>query len=96
MKMDEKLDRQITIAHIHGILIGMDKDLDFVEFTRKWVALCKVAGINKTLTEDDMELFKVIDRIHLRIIDGTLDSVKDKELPMTIKEDLLELANLIK
>lgn len=94
--MDEKLDRQLTIAHIHGILIGMNKDLDFVEFQRKWIALCKVAGINKTMSEEDMEIFKVIDRIHLRIIDGTLDSVKDKELPITIKEDLLELAKLIK
>jgi len=94
-RSSERWERDIVIAHIHGMLIGMEKDLSFVEFTRKWNALCHVADIPKKLDNEDLQIFKIINEIHLKIMNGTMDAIKDKDLPLTLQEDLLELAKMI-
>ena len=96
---DDRWARDIRLSHIHGMLIGMRKNLSFEDFQKYWFNLLAISGEQKKLnvidSDYDKELLKTLKELHMNIIDGVLTLSKDDEITNKNKNTLIELANMI-
>ena len=78
---DDRWVRDIRLAHIHGMLVGMKKNLSYAEFSKKWMILCACANEDGTkVNEDDKEIFDIVNKLHMNILDNALDLAKDQDI----------------
>jgi len=95
-KLDDRWVRDIRLAHIHGMLVGFKKNLSYEEFSKKWMILCACANEDGTkIAEGDKEIFDIVNKLHMNILDNALDLVKDQDIDDVTKLELVEMAKII-
>ena len=95
-KKDDRWIRDIRLAHVHGMLVGFKKNLSYEEFSKKWMIICACANEDGTkVNEGDKEIFDIVNKLHMNILDNALDLAKDQDLDDVTKLELVEMAKII-
>ena len=86
--------RDIRLAHVHGVSVGMKKNLSYNEFKNYWIVLCSILGQESKAVDDEM-LFNTINELHGTMIDHMLTLSTDKDIPEVTRSVMIELAAII-
>jgi len=63
---------------------------------KKWIILCSCATEDGTKINDgDKEIFDIINKLHMNILDNALELSKDQDIDDVTKLELVEMAKMI-